>query len=361
MPSDAPAALHAATHADTLAEARRQIGICNACRYCEGYCAVFPAIAAQRDFSNADAVQLANLCHNCRGCHYACQYAPPHAFALTLPAILAQTRVDSWERLAWPAAPARALQRSGGALAAGLAACIGLMLLAILALPGGGAGFYAHLSHAAMAALFLPAALFPLVSLGVSLRRYWREVGGAPLRPADLAAALRDAARMKNLSGGQGQGCNFEAEARFSPARAHAHQAMMWGFALCFLATCAATVMHYALGWEAPYGPLSAPKLLGGAGGALMLLGGAGLLALRRRADPALGAPGGGGAETGFILLLTLIAASGLALWGIGGAALLALHLGAVLALFLLAPFTRMAHPAYRLAALARDAQRKRG
>jgi hypothetical protein len=27
-----------------IAEARRQVEICNACRYCEGYCAVFPAI-----------------------------------------------------------------------------------------------------------------------------------------------------------------------------------------------------------------------------------------------------------------------------------------------------------------------------
>ena len=27
-----------------IQEARRQIDICNACRYCEGYCSVFPAI-----------------------------------------------------------------------------------------------------------------------------------------------------------------------------------------------------------------------------------------------------------------------------------------------------------------------------
>ena len=26
---------------DTIQEARRQIEICNACRYCEGYCSVF--------------------------------------------------------------------------------------------------------------------------------------------------------------------------------------------------------------------------------------------------------------------------------------------------------------------------------
>ena len=29
-------------------------GICNACRYCEGYCAVFPAIERRIDFARDD-------------------------------------------------------------------------------------------------------------------------------------------------------------------------------------------------------------------------------------------------------------------------------------------------------------------
>ena len=59
---------------DSIQEARRQIEICNACRYCEGYCSVFPAINRERAFADGDVTQLANLCHNCRGCYYACQY-----------------------------------------------------------------------------------------------------------------------------------------------------------------------------------------------------------------------------------------------------------------------------------------------
>ena len=81
-----------------LTEARRQIEICNACRYCEGYCAVFPAIIRERSFTAGDVVQLANLCHNCRGCYYACQFTPPHEFALNLPAALAEARHESWEQ-----------------------------------------------------------------------------------------------------------------------------------------------------------------------------------------------------------------------------------------------------------------------
>jgi precorrin 3B synthase CobZ len=75
---------HVLDHPPTLTateEARRQIEICNACRYCEGYCDVFPAMTRQRAFSDGDITQLANLCHNCRGCYYACQYTEPHEFA----------------------------------------------------------------------------------------------------------------------------------------------------------------------------------------------------------------------------------------------------------------------------------------
>ena len=92
---------------DPVMEARRQIEICNACRYCEGFCSVFPAITRDKVFADGDITQLANLCHNCRGCYYACQYTAPHEFDLNLPRALATARVESWERLAWPQAPAR--------------------------------------------------------------------------------------------------------------------------------------------------------------------------------------------------------------------------------------------------------------
>lgn len=49
---------------EAVQEARRQIEICNACRYCEGYCSVFPAINRQRAFADGDITQLANLCQN---------------------------------------------------------------------------------------------------------------------------------------------------------------------------------------------------------------------------------------------------------------------------------------------------------
>ena len=57
--------------AERLKEAGRQLVICTACRYCEGFCAVFPAMERRRSFAPADLTYLANLCFDCRGCFYA--------------------------------------------------------------------------------------------------------------------------------------------------------------------------------------------------------------------------------------------------------------------------------------------------
>ena len=53
------------------AEVSRQMQICNACRYCEGFCAVFPAMTRRLEFGQADIHYLANLCHNCGACLHA--------------------------------------------------------------------------------------------------------------------------------------------------------------------------------------------------------------------------------------------------------------------------------------------------
>ena len=92
------------------------LAICNACRYCEGYCAVFPALERRLAFDEGDVHYLANLCHNCGACLYACQYAPPHEFQLNFPRMLAQVRAQTYRKYAWPAllgARVRA-QRHGG-------------------------------------------------------------------------------------------------------------------------------------------------------------------------------------------------------------------------------------------------------
>ncbi|MEX0317580.1 MAG: tricarballylate utilization 4Fe-4S protein TcuB [Ruegeria sp.] len=350
---------------DLIAEARRQAEICNACRYCEGYCSVFPALHSQRAFADCDITQLANLCHNCRGCYYACQYTAPHEFDLNFPKALAEVRRDSWEGLAWPQPLARRFHTHGGAIALALVAGFAFMFLAIRALgSAGGVGFFAVMSHGAMVALFAPAFLFPLLSLAISLRRYWQSVGGRPITIADLKAAFGRAARMTDLAAGHGEGCNFEDEDRFSQARRYAHQAIMYGFLLCFAATCAGTVLHYVFNNPAPYPFWSVPKLLGVPGGVMLTLGCAWMAWLKLQSDRTLGDPQAWRGDIGFILLLGFTGLSGLLLYVLGTTAwmpvLLSVHLGAVLTFFLLTPFTKMTHGFYRIVALLADAQRHR-
>ncbi|MCL3883157.1 tricarballylate utilization 4Fe-4S protein TcuB [Marivita sp. GX14005] len=346
---------------DLLREARRQAEICNACRYCEGYCSVFPSLHRERAFADGDLTHLANLCHNCRGCYYACQYTAPHEFDHNLPRALAEVRQDSWKAHAWPRPFAELFDRAGVAMAVLLTLSFAtLFALAQMMRPESGEGFYAYMSHSLMVAIFAPAFLLPLAALAVSLRGYWKTTGATRLRPRDLWAALRSAGRMRNLEGGHGDGCNFEEEDRFSHARRIAHQAVLYGFLLCFAATSSGTILHYVFDMPAPYSLFSLPKLFGIPGGILLALGCAALAWLKTQADPELGAAHVWGGEMAFILLLEGTGLSGLALYAAAGTsavgALLALHLGLVLTFFLLTPFSKMAHGFYRMAALTIEA-----
>jgi citrate/tricarballylate utilization protein len=128
-----------ATAASTSAETElaRQLQICNACRYCEGFCAVFPAMTRRLEFGKADIHYLANLCHNCGACLHACQYAPPHEFAVNVPKAMATVRAQTYADFAWPAALSGLYQRSGLTLAIALAAGLALFLVLASALHGG--------------------------------------------------------------------------------------------------------------------------------------------------------------------------------------------------------------------------------
>lgn len=351
--------------AELILEARRQVEICNACRYCEGYCSVFPALHRERVFSEADITHLANLCHNCRGCYYACQYTAPHEFDLNLPQALANVRQDSWKAHAWPTGFARLFDRNGVVIAALFVLAFGVLFAVAQSLrPDSGVGFYADISHGMMVAIFAPAFLLPLFAMAISLRSYLAGTGGGRLTWSDVKGALASAGRMKNLEGGHGDGCNFEDDDRFSHARRHFHQAALYGFLLCFASTSSGTVLHYGFGLEAPYGFFSLPKLLGIPGGLILCVGAAGLAWLKTKADPGLGASGAWGGEMAFVLLLFAVSATGLGLYAATGTAavslLLVVHLATVLTFFLLVPYSKMAHGFYRLAALATEEAKNR-
>jgi citrate/tricarballylate utilization protein len=355
------------------AEVARELRICNACRYCEGFCAVFPAMTRRLEFGRADIHFLANLCHNCGACLHACQYAPPHEFAVNLPRAMARVRGQTYADYAWPSALGTLYRRNGLTLSIALTAALALFLMLAAALNGtlwGGAlagDFYRLFPHNLLVGLFAPIFLFVVFALGMGVARFWREItpvtGGVPLNASAAAQAADAALRLKYLDGGHGEGCNDEDDA-YTLRRRRFHHFTFYGFLLCFAATCVATLYHYALGLPAPYALPSLPKLLGVAGGASLLIGTAGLWRLHRRRDPLHGDAAQKPMDLGFIALLFLTSASGLALWlGRGTPALallLCLHLGAVMALFVTLPYGKFAHGVFRVAALLRHAVERR-
>jgi citrate/tricarballylate utilization protein len=350
-------------------EAQRVLAICNACRYCEGYCAVFPALERRLAFDESDIHYLANLCHNCGSCLYACQYAPPHEFQLNFPRLLAQVRKETYRKYAWPASFGAAFERNGvvSAIATVAGIALVLMLATLMADPSrlfiahsdAQGSFYAVIPHGVMVTVFGIAFLFALFSFAMSFSRLWPDTGervGEFVAPPALSSATWDTAGLRYLDGG-GDGCTYPDE-KPSFARRRFHHFTFYGFMLCFAATSVATIYHYVFGIRAPYPFWSLPVILGTLGGVGLLIGPVGLLWLKYRRDPQLTDNTQTGMDVAFIALLFITALTGLVLLftretSAMGVALV-LHLGAVLALFVTLPYGKFVHGLYRFAALVR-------
>jgi len=354
-------------------EVTRQMAICNACRYCEGFCAVFPAMTRRLEFGAADIHYLANLCHNCGACLHACQYAPPHEFAVNVPQAMAKVRGETYVAYAWPQSLGALYERNGLTVSLALAGGLALFLVLALALNGtvwgGGLGgnFYNLFPHNLLVLMFAPVFLWAVLALGIGVTRFLRDVSPATTGQAvgggDAAQAAHDVMTLKYLDGGHGEGCHNEDDA-YSLLRRRAHHLTFYGFMLCFAATSLATVYHYVFGWEAPYDLPSLPKILGAVGGVSLLLGTAGLFRLKWSRHPLHGDAAQKPMDYGFIALLFLTSLTGLLLWWLRGtdalALMLALHLGVVMALFATLPYGKFAHGIFRSASLLRYAVEKR-
>ncbi len=352
---------------DLTAELDRQFTVCNACRYCEGFCAVFGAVELRTAFGDRDLAYLSNLCHDCKMCYDACMFSPPHEFNINVPAILAEGRAQTYERYAFPRLFARLFRTPLTAASVFTLAGIAVAVLAVVAGAGiaalwtpqlGPGAFYRVLPYAAMVVPAIALSLYGIAALAIGAVNYATDIGPgfAFLSPASIGKALYDALTLVYLKGG-GSGC-YEVR-RGSQSRRFYHMLVFWGFLCDFAATTAAAISQAFFGRLPPHPLLSVPVTLGTLGGIGMVIGAAGLMAIKRASDPRPASPRMVAMDYAFLGTLELVALTGLALLALRSTnvmgTLLAIHLGALVGLFITAPYGKFVHFAYRLLALVKN------
>jgi citrate/tricarballylate utilization protein len=354
-------------------DAIRQMNICNACRYCEGLCAVFPALERRAVLDTGGLSQLANLCHDCRACYDACMYTAPHEFAVNVPVALTAVRLADYRRYVWPARVPRLLAGWSGIFAGAVAAS--LILLLIAAGNAGWAGIvatrdqaqspYRLIPYPVLLGLMLAAAVFAVAVGALAARSYWRATGTAGTRagPRAVARATWSALTLRNLRGG-GAECYYPEDDLPSASRRRLHMTVVTGFGLCVVSTVAAGILQDILGEQPPYPWLSVPVIAGTVGGIGLLAGCAGLLVLKARSSGVTSVAQMTVKDYGLLTALAFLALSGLATLLTRSTpafgCVLLVHLSAVVLAFASAPYSKFMHAVFRLTALIRDEAERR-
>lgn len=353
-------------------QVKQALQICNACRYCETFCAVFPAMTKRLEFNQADIHYMANLCHNCGACLHACQYAPPHEFGVNIPQAMAQVRLETYQDFAVPASFGKIYKKTGIKLVSVMTILFFVLMLGGSLMSGSNlfgryeGDFYAIFPHNFLAVLFGSVFIIAFILLGLGIAKFWKQTSKIipeGVEQPDILIASKNILTLKYLDGGHGKGCNEEDD-RYTQIRRIYHHFTMYGFLLCFLATSVATVYHYFFNLQAPYAYTSLPVILGTLGGIGLVIGPIGLLYLNYKRHPLHGDVEQKPMDRGFIFLLLIVSITGLALMifrdSSAMALLLILHLATVMTFFLTIPFGKFAHGFYRSAALLKFAVEER-
>ena len=355
---------------ELVSEARRQLTVCNACRYCEGYCATFLALERRPTLTEGDISLIANICHDCRGCYQACMFTPPHEFAVNIPELLSQVRVETYKHYTWPQRFAPLFGRT--AVAASIAGSVGLLILAAITFASGGherffvadsakGSFYRIVPWIGMVVPAMALTIYALLSFAGSGMQFARDARirlTDLLDPRALGTLAREAITLRWMKGG-GDGCYYPEKERTSDARRLLHAAVVVGFLLALASTTVAAIYQEILGILPPYELVSAPVILGSLGGIAMIVGSTGLLWLKSRAARSLIAPSMLRMDTAFLVVFDLASITGMALLALRDsplmASLLLVHLATLAALYATIPYGKFAHVVYRLLALLQN------
>lgn len=355
---------------DLLSEAERQLNICNACRYCEGYCAVFPALERRTLLSKGDMLHLANLCHDCRDCYYACPYSPPHPFGVNPPQILAELRMRTYDD---------GLGTFENRLPIGLRGWRGFslaflvslfMIVTIVVATRGVGSIWSSHSHVgtpynvvpyiAILVVTLIPFMWSIFAMTFSAKRYWHSTEGQMRKEFNLRSLGRTilyAGQLQYLKGG-GANCSYPKD-EMSPKRRRFHALIFYGFSALVISTVSAGISQDILGSFPPYRFVSVPVIFGVVGGISMIIGTTALIALKMQADPDPTNHQMALRDYGFLVALDALGLSGLLTFLLRSTSAFGIafviHLSIVVLTFAIAPYTKFVHFIYRFLSMTRD------
>ncbi|MCL6631834.1 MAG: tricarballylate utilization 4Fe-4S protein TcuB [Alicyclobacillus herbarius] len=350
-------------------DGKRQMQVCNACRYCEGYCAVWRAIEWRRNFTDKDMSYLANLCHDCKECVFACPFTTPHQFGINPPKLFGSLREELYKKYAWPSGLGKALGDKKSNF--WIIAVIGFILLVAIVLGMNGAAglfrrhvgtgaFYKVLSEVFLEIAFGALGLWFVGGWIIGAVRFWNDIK-SPMSERVLARDIRkataDALKLRYLG-------REATEEELAGHRKWLHQFVLYGFVLDFASTTLGAFYSHVLHIQAPYPIYNPVVILGILGGIGIIIGTSGFLYVKSKSDRSVSDEKARRSGNAFSISLLMIAVTGMlvllfrdtAAMGI----ILVIHLSSVASLFFTAPYSKFVHFVYRYMALIRYAQEER-
>ena len=330
-------------------EAIRQLSICNACRYCEGYCYVWDAIEMKFIIEPGYVEHLANLCHDCRDCYYACPYnEPDHAFKLNIPKTLGNVRMETYENFIRPKILKKVLQKEG------IITLLTIIIIFIASLLYISSRFGIYNFYKIPVTSVFPVYLFKGVSYFIYLYvavlwifegvAYWNEINdGKHMNSMGIFKAIYDAINHKNFWGG-GTGCKIPSENN-KYERPVAHMMVFFGFIIALI-----SVLFY-------------PGIISGyagyayfIGSILLFAGSIGMIHIHMVDTKGLRSEKQSAIDYPFTVLLFFVGFTGI-LIPISVKTYIfnlnfLIHDVFILTLFILAPFSKFIHPLFRFLSL---------
>jgi len=323
------------------------------------------------NFGKGDLFYLANICHDCKACYYACPYTEPNELKINIPEVLSELRLESYKEYSTPRRLASFFGRHRrNFLVTALASLLATVLFSLL-IGNPQRLFSPHLELGSFYDIF-PYVVIIGVGFGIGLYvvanylfnmiRFYKDIGGK-LRQISIGAILRAASDAFLHSGFKGgwhikgnkSGCYHENQDP-SSGFLTLHALIFYGFISAMVSTTLAAMYQDWFGILPPYPVLSLPALFGIAGGICMIVGTLAIIAIRRKEDKRPVFKNMTTLDYAFLLTLASVSITGFLTLILRSTSAMGvvftIHLGFVLLLFVTAPYGKFVHFTYRYIAL---------